>query len=122
MAQIRDTDIIRTPEVTVDPRLFVPDGVIDLNAKSKETDPDNPTDIPELDVADETSGEGVVYDSFDDAGRDSTENDTLPAPQYINVVSQTVRFGPDGSALVDVTVEVEEVPGVSNFEIRVTRV
>jgi hypothetical protein len=122
MAQIRDTDIIRTPEVTVDPRLFVPDGVIDVQAKSTEIDPDNPVDVPELDVVDETTGEGVIYDSFDDAGRDSTDNDTLPAPQSIEVVQQDVKFGPDGSVLVDVIIAVEEAPGITDYEVRVTKV
>jgi hypothetical protein len=118
MAQIRDTDIIRTPEVTVDPRLFVPEGVIDMSVKSPEIDPDNPVDVPDID-------EGVAPgEIISDAGADNISNledFTLPTPNSVTVVEQTMRFGPDGRAVVDVVIEVEDVPGISNYDVRTTK-
>lgn len=128
MAQIRDTDIIRTPEVTVDPRLFLPEGVIDMSLKSAEIEPDSPVGVPLEDVLEDDNAvdpSDVVYDDgsapeTDEGGQE--EVDTLPTPQYILVLDQVVRFAPDGKALVDVTIEVEDIPGISNYEVRMTKV
>jgi hypothetical protein len=118
MAQIRDTDIIQTPEVTLDPRLFVPGDVIDMSVKSPEIDPDNPIDVP----TEATGEEGDVIADAEGADNISNlENFTLPAPNSIVVAEQTIRFGPDGRAVVDVVIEVEDVPGISNYDVRTTK-
>lgn len=133
MAQIRDTDIIRTPEVTLDPRLFIPDGVIDIGVRSTEIDPDTPT--PTTDdsdaIDDGTTGStdtgsgdgGVVYDppTGVDIPVESGESDKLPTPQTVTIISQTIRIAPDGSSLVDVVIEVEDIPGVTNYDVRITK-
>lgn len=134
MAQIRDTDIIRTPGVNLDPRLFIPDGVIDIGVKSNEIDPDNPTptsDNGDTDVdtvdggsADTGTGDGgdVVYEPpTNDIPVESGAEETLPTPQFIEIVSQTIRIAPDGSTLVDVVIDVEDIPGVTNYDVRVTK-
>lgn len=134
MAQIRDTDIIRTPEVTLDPRLFIPDGVIDIGVKSTEIDPDNPTPTADTgetsdDATDSNSevgtGDGgeVVYEppTNDDIPTEGGESDMLPTPQFIEIVSQTIRIAPDGSSMVDVVINVEDIPGVTNYDVRVTK-
>lgn len=134
MAQIRDTDIIRTPEVTIDPRLFVPTSVLGISVKSSEIDPDLPTPNPadDEDISDSTSpsgdtgsgdGSDVVYEppSNNDIPAESGEVDKLPTPQTLTIVSQTIRIAPDGSSLVDVVIEVEDIPGVSNYDVRVTK-
>lgn len=134
MAQIRDTDIIRTPEVNLDPRLFVPDGVIDIGTKSTEIDSDNPTPTSDTgetsdDAVDSSTGSGtgdggdVVYElpTNDDIPVESGETDALPTPQFIEIVSQTIRIAPDGSSLVDVVINVEDIPGVTNYDVRVTK-
>jgi hypothetical protein len=133
MAQIRDTDIIRTPEVNLDPRLFIPDGVIDIGVKSSGIDPENPTDTPSA-----TSAEAIEGVEVDDSGttddgevhydepsnlpvESGDEEDKLPTPQYIEIVSQTIRIAPDGSSLVDVVINVEDIPGISNYDVRMTK-
>lgn len=133
MAQIRDTDIIRTPEVTVDPRLFVPDGVIDLSVRSSEIDSDNPTPTADNgetsdDAADSSAdtgtgdgGDAVYTPPTNDTPAESGEIDMLPTPQTIEIVSQTIRIAPDGSSLVDVVIKVEDIPGVTNYDVRVTK-
>jgi hypothetical protein len=110
--------------VTVDPRLFVPDGVIDLKKTTPETDTENPGDVLDnLDVldGDTTDSAAVLYDTVDTAASVGAENDMLPTPQGFVVVLQTVRFAPDGRAVVDVVVEVEDVPGITNYELRVNK-
>ena len=115
MAQIRDTDIIKTPPVTLDPRLFVPGDVIDMGILSPEIDPDNPVDVP-------TGEEGEIIIDAEGADNISNLQDfTLPTPNTITVVEQTVRFTPDGRAVVDVVIEVEDVPGIDDYDVRTTK-
>lgn len=135
MAQIRDTDIIRTPEVTLDPRLFIPDGVIDIGVRSTEIDPDTPTPTADdtdavddgttgsADTGSGTGDGGVVYDppTNADIPVESGESDKLPTPQTMTIISQTIRIAPDGSSLVDVVIEVEDIPGVPNYDVRITK-
>jgi len=132
MAQIRDTDVIRTPEVNLDPRLFIPDGVIDIGTKSTEIDPDNPTPTSDTgetsdDAVDSGTGTGsggdVDYEppTNDDIPVESGEPDMLPTPQFIEIVSQKIRIAPDGSSLVDVVINVEDIPGVTHYDVRVTK-
>lgn len=122
MAQIKDTNIIRTPETTLDPRLFIPPDVIDMKSKSIEIDPENPISAPNLDEpGDETTGDGVIYDIFDTTEGVGTNNDTLPTPESISIVQQVIKFAPDGRAYVDVIVEVENVPGITNYELRINK-
>jgi hypothetical protein len=56
--------------------------------------------------------------SQEDIGRNG--DDILDAPDSYEVISQTVRTGSDGRQLVDVVIEVEDVDGAINYEVRVT--
>ena len=46
----------------------------------------------------------------------------LQAPNTMSIVSQTVKVAPDGRFVVDVVIEVEDVPGAANYEVRLSKV
>lgn len=46
------------------------------------------------------------------------EGNLLDTPTEISIKSQTLRFAPDGSLVVDVVVSVSEVKGATNYELR----
>ena len=43
-------------------------------------------------------------------------------PEIIGIVSQDVRVAANGTQVVDVIVEVTDIPGITNYEFRVTKV
>lgn len=111
--QIRDSDVVKTPDVVIDSIFFVPEDIVGVRQATEEelvpsTDDEYDDGSTEysLDVDEET-------DVLDTPG-------TLQTPQYVNVVSQTVRFTADGRSVVDVVLDVENVPGAINYEVRVS--
>jgi hypothetical protein len=120
--QIRDTQIIKTPEVVIDPRFFfVPDDVAGVRPATTEdlipNDPENDYESGidyDADLLIDEGGELPV-----DPGTTDTPG-TLQTPQTITVVSQTVRITSDGTTVVDVVLGVQDVAGATNYEVRVT--
>lgn len=120
MAQIRDSSIIRTPEVTIDPRFTFPDDVIDL--KQNHHDEDLPEAYDDNDYSAAISE--VTLDQTVPSNDVLSEPETahvLHAPQYLSIVSQTVRISSDGTSFVDVVLEAEDVLGADSYEIRITK-
>lgn len=47
---------------------------------------------------------------------------SLPAtPALISIKSQTVKIKPDGTSTVDVVLEVEDIVGVTDYEVRIAK-
>lgn len=42
-------------------------------------------------------------------------------PAILSVVSQEIRFGPDGKAIVDIILEIEDVANAVEYDVRVTK-
>lgn len=120
MAQIRDSSIIRTPEVQIDPRFSFPDDVVDLHIthydeeQPESYDDNDNSSLTEV-TLDQTIPSSDVLDEPDNAST------SLSAPQTLTIISQTVRISPDGTSVVDVVIEVEDVPGAESYELRVTK-
>lgn len=123
MGQVKDTNVVKTPEIVLNPVFFLPPGVVDVRAG---------------DTSDPSEEDGITYDDVidvddvivtDDDGFDPdlpTESDgegaeMLPTPQWMNIIDQQVRIAPDGRAVVDVTIELEDVSGATEYDIRVTK-
>lgn len=64
-------------------------------------------------------------DVFSDYGQDDfdsdTESYTLQAPDF-SILNQTVHISPDGTSVVDVVIDVDDVPGATDYDIRVTKI
>lgn len=122
--QIRDTQIVKTPEVVIDPRFFVPDDVAGARVATPgeliPNDPDNDyltgVDYDPVIVSDDGQNPGVDGDP----GSGSVDgNNRLQTPQFVTVISQTVRTTADGTTVIDVVLGVEDIPGATNYEIRI---
>lgn len=99
-----------------DPNLDIP---IDLKNARVSALPDVTDEIPDPD-ADIDIQEDTLSD--DDSQLDEDESsDELDVPGTFVIVSQTVRTGADGSQVVDVVIDVEEVDGAVKYEVRITK-
>lgn len=54
-------------------------------------------------------------------GEDLTGAETLLPPEMVTVVSTSARQAPDGRTVIDVVIEVEDVPGITQYDIRVAK-
>lgn len=99
-----------------DPNLDVPEELKNVRVK---TLPDTQDELPDpnadIDPQDDT------YSDEDSELDDDVNDDELGVPSSFVIISQTVRTAPDGSQVVDVVIDVEEIPGASNYEFRVTK-
>ncbi len=107
--QIKDTNVIKTPEVVINPQFFLPPDVIDMRSGYTDTIEENDVSVDDVVDADDP----VAPDANDDDGG-------LEAPENFSVVEQIVRIGPDGNAVVDVIIEFVD-DGHNEYDIRVTK-
>lgn len=103
-------------KTTVDPRFFLPEGIID--ARPANQDETKAYRNPEFIVEQEPESLNSLEIA---SGAEPGTASVLSAPNFINIVSQVVRFTSDGSQVVDVTIEVEDVIGAENYDIRMTK-
>ncbi len=99
-------------QVVLDPNFFAPPGVVDINYQTNEdfdTDVENDFFDPEAELSD-----AIIFDEI-------SESLDLPVPENITIVSQTVRTRVDGTTTVDVVFEIEDFPGINEYELRVTK-
>lgn len=113
--------------VAVDPNFSLPFGVTDIGYSSPEEKNDSGIErsdstgeiIPtEYNVESLGEMDGTL-DSEDSVG-ESNEAILLP-PDYISVVSQVMRQTSDGRYVVDVVLEVEDIPNVTGYEVGLTK-
>ena len=106
--------IVQKPEVVLDPNFFLPPGVTGMRLETlEERGRKSPAGLNQ-------GGDEVIDQEFN---FDNPDLDTsLRPPSWIKVISQTVRKGPTGIQVVDVVIEVEDVPGVDDYQVRVTKV
>lgn len=105
--------VIRS-KTELDPMFFIPEGVEELvyNDEFETTEPsEEEVEVSYSDYSDE-------YDVEDD----NNYYEGPATPEIIGVVSQTIRRLPSGQQVVDVVIEVSDVAGAENYEVRVTKV
>lgn len=129
MSQISTANVIKTPEVVLNPQFFVPPDVIDVRVADT-SDPSQEDGVTYDDVID---ADDVLVDGSDtdDGGIIDTPNvptdddgegaEVLPTPQWMNIIDQQVRISPDGRAVVDVVIELEDVTGATEYDVRITK-
>lgn len=93
-------------QLILDDRFFLPPGVIDVRSAGEEN--------------------GVGFYDPEDVAVDGptllTAESTIPiAPTSFQVVDQHVRIGSDGRAVVDVTLEFPDLPGVYSIEVGLSK-
>lgn len=99
-------------KTVIDPAFYIPEGLENEFVYAENT---NYVSDEELDVSEFTSDEFVGdEDDFDNES-------TIPVPDAPVVILQTIRTAPGGTQVVDVIVEVEDIPGVEDFELHVSK-
>jgi hypothetical protein len=128
MSQISTANVIKTPEVVLNPAFFLPPDVIDVRV----ADTSDPTEEDGVTYDDVISADDVLIDgSTSDDGVSDTPNvptdddgegaELLPTPQWMSIIDQQVRIAPDGKAVVDVVIELEDVTGATEYDVRITK-
>lgn len=114
---VSSRDIKQRGPTTVDPRFAIPVGLIDVEHKKDDTIP------VEFGVDSEpTDGGGVeVVDIGGNTQPDPQPTFPYQPPTNMTVVNQLVRILPDGSHVVDVLIDVVDVPGITEYEVRTTK-
>lgn len=99
-----------------DPNLDIPVGL--KNARVS-VSPDSTEELPDPD-ADIDFQTDTLDD--DDSELDEDEvGDELGVPGTFEIVEQTVRTAPDGTQVVDIVIDVEEVEGAVKYEVRIAK-
>lgn len=95
-------------EIVIDPRFSKPPNVVDVRDASNVDGISYYESIPD-------------YNDFEEAEPQDQDAVGIPMPPTsFSVVSQTVR-NVDGNQVVDVVLEVPDIPGVKQFDIRVAK-
>ena len=79
---------------------------------------DVPADATDIVYAEQgiSSDDGSMNDALDS----ELDNQVIPVPEGLRVVSQTIRETKSGGEVVDVVLEVDDIPGVTQYDLRVT--
>lgn len=111
---IRDTKV-------VDPLFYIPKGMDGWEYVAKPVE--NETSDDSIQLSPDGSGDNAPPAEADVHIIDNTKVDgKLRAPSTLSIVSQKIRRNPDGSAVVDIILDIEDVPGNIKYEIRVTKI
>lgn len=109
-----NTDSVQTGYV-IDPNFFKPPNVIDLRYLDTGVEGEQDT-TPYTEAADD------VY-PVDTLPPDSDVGATIgiPIPDGVTLISQTVRSVPGGGYLLDIVIDIPDIPGVDGFEVSVAK-
>jgi hypothetical protein len=113
------------PPIEIDPNFFLPPTVVDMRYRNLEDASDSTT------TRSDQTGEVVNVD-YDEVSYSELERDTDPfenesvstiisPPDYVTVVSQQVRVASDGKFVVDIILDVEDVPDAIQYDVRLTK-
>ena len=103
----------------VDPNFSIPEGLRTFEYKELGD---------ELDTLDTGDGsdtyaevDEVLYEADDDSDASGdTDDETPPVPEIYGIISQEITTAPDGSQVVNVVLEVEDIDAMSKYDIRFT--
>lgn len=113
---------IQKPDITIDQRFSIPPGVSglryatddDLVGQQNADTSDNENDDLEFSIPED--------DDFVDEEEDNSEGDDLPVPTSIEVIDQVFNVAEDGTSSVDVIIEIPDMGGDYQVDMRVTRI
>lgn len=84
---------------------LVDDRVSQGNDKWNDDDPDRIIDVSIIRITEPPGGDQYA----------------VSAPDWFYIISQTVRSTPGGGQVVDVLLQIEDKPGVTEYEVRITK-
>lgn len=109
--------------VTVNPNFDLPPDLINLRYENIEEDYDNVFAQRDSEVEAVVEYEDFYGDeSSDEYGSEPDGTGTgIRPPDYISIVSQVARQTTDGRYVVDVIIDVEDLPNVLGYEVGITK-
>ena len=87
----------------------------------------NPNSSEEYDYSGEDGGAGIDMESIE-SGPEGVDDDggvpreEMATPLVTGIISQTIRTSPGGNQVVDIVIEVEDIPGAINYDYRIAKV
>jgi hypothetical protein len=117
---INSNQIIKKPDVVIDPNFFLPPGVVDARYPNElEQNTEEISDVVDVDdvlvvESDMTVNEPQETDEDSETGK-------LYPPDTVIVVSQQVRFDEAGSQVVDVILEIPDVDDSIQIDVRMSK-
>lgn len=105
----------RRNEYEIDPMFYIPEGMEDFVYSENTEDAGSEADA---------AVEETVYDDsyITEEGEGMEYPDAPEVPDILGIIPpQIIRTTATGNQVIDVTIEVEDIPGISNYEIRVTK-
>ena len=103
-------DVVRE----IDDNFLIPDGLKDTGFAETVGD-EFAVDPDTIDIQFESIDDGDSELDEDEIGND------LETPENITVITQEVRTAPDGRQVVDIVLEVSDVPGAMKYDVRITK-
>lgn len=98
----------------LDPNFAIPEGVTNFTYKEL-------TDGDESALEVRSNDEAPVSDiSVEDSELDGESDDTPDTPFIYGIVSQVIRTAPDGSQVVDVVLDVDDIDSTEEYNVRIT--
>lgn len=121
--------IIQKPDIVIDPNFPAPPGIADVRQGEQSTRRLSeyteaggynlpPGEEPEV-IDPVTPGE--PGEELPDDGSGPIVTTPLIAPTNLRIVSQTQRFNPDGTYVVDAVLEFDDVQGAISYDVRLTK-
>lgn len=115
--------VIKKPEIVLEPDDFLPPGLIDVRVKTRDesglldgTGSDS-SFITTENLAEDTGDADKDPDNPDNSLYTDTPG-SMPVPQDMTIISQTVKVGEDRKITVDVVIETSDFPGITEFDAR----
>lgn len=105
------TDIWRDFDPNLEPPVELKNVVV------KPTSPDG-VDAP---PGEEFDAQTETIDDEDSELEEDYSFEVLEPPSEFVILSQTVRTAPDGTQVVDVVIEIEDMPGAVDYQPRITK-
>lgn len=117
---ISSNQIIKKPDVILNPNFFLPPGVVDArHASEVEAAEEEITEIVDFNPV---PGGDIIETPIDDIGSETGPPPTiLLPPDSVIVVSQEVRTVANGQQVVDVILEVADVEDSIQVDVRLTK-
>jgi hypothetical protein len=113
---INQNNIVAVPPVEIDPNFYLPEGVTNVHYATIDTSGGGePIEGPDGTM------QVVMYDLITDIITPILGPPDLRPPDTCIVTSQTVRVASDGRFVVDVLLEIEDILGVADYDVRVTK-
>jgi hypothetical protein len=116
---INSNEIIKKPDVIIDPNFLLPPGVVDARYPNEEEVDQNEIDQATFD------GDGIQTPDIEflEPVEETEDNDPtiLYPPDSLVVVSQTVRMGENGQQVVDVVLEILDVDASIQIDVRMSK-